>query len=98
MSLILRLISGVYLILVWTVFVATVAFLPGIAVDSAIAMQRLTGTFPSDGLFLLLLFLTAVFLSIPAIALYAFGQVVGDVRAMTDHLGAMRRYYEPNGR
>jgi hypothetical protein len=47
-------------------------------------------------------FMIAVGLSIPAVALFAFGQVVGDVRIMrnhariqSDHLQAMRAYYEP---
>jgi hypothetical protein len=50
-------------------------------------------------------FVIAIGLSIPAIALFAFGQVVGDVRIMrnhariqSDHLQAMRSYYEPERR
>jgi hypothetical protein len=48
-------------------------------------------------------FMIAVGLSIPAVALFAFGKVVGDVRIMrnharmqSDHLQAMRSYYESN--
>ena len=50
-------------------------------------------------------FMIAIGLSIPAVALFAFGQVVGDVRIMrnnaqlqSEHLRAMRAYYEPNSR
>ena len=41
-------------------------------------------------------FFICVVLSIPAVALFAFGQVVGDVRAMRQHLRVMRNYYEPD--
>lgn len=95
MALVLRLISGIYLVLVWTIFVMVVFFMPG---SDPSVLSAAAGFPASSGLAIFLLFLAAVALSIPAIALYAFGQVVGDVRAMTDHLGAMRRYYEPNGR
>jgi hypothetical protein len=47
-------------------------------------------------------FMIAIGLSIPAVALFAF---VGDVRIMrnnsrlqSEHLSAMRAYYEPNSR
>lgn len=98
MALVLRLISGIYLVLVWTIFVMVVLFMPGTSIETDQTLFRTFGVIPTHGMVVFLSFLITVGISIPAIALYAFGQVVGDVRAMTDHLGAMRRYYEPNGR
>ena len=43
-------------------------------------------------------FLKPIGLSIPAAILFAFAQVVGDVRVMREHLRVMRTYYEPNRR
>lgn len=47
----------------------------------------------------------AVSFSIPAAILYAFGQLVAEVRSIrhlshlqAEHLKAVRRYYEPQGR
>jgi hypothetical protein len=52
-----------------------------------------------------LMFLIVVGMSIPAFALFAFGQVVGDIRIIrkntqvqSEHLEAMRVYYEPANR
>jgi len=47
-------------------------------------------------IFGLVALLSAIGASIPAAALYAFGQVVEDVRQSRDHLAAMRKYYEPS--
>jgi hypothetical protein len=80
MSVFLRIVSAFYLIVVWGVFAGTLK-MP--IVPSAGALEPI------------LLFLFAVALSIPAVALFAFGQVVGDVRATRNHLAALRRYYEP---
>ena len=51
----------------------------------------------------MVVFMIAIGPSIPAVALFAFGQVVGDVRIMRnntrlqcEHLKAMREYYEPS--
>lgn len=85
MAAILKIVSAVYLIFVWLV----------------LAMVLENPNFRGYGdqsLTQVLAFLTAIGLSIPAVALYAFGQVVGDVRVMREHLRVMRRYYEPDGR
>jgi hypothetical protein len=49
-------------------------------------------------------FLAAVCFSIPAVILFAFGQMVGELRSIrhysrqqAEHLKAMRAYYEPHG-
>lgn len=82
------------MLLIWTVFAMVVFFMPG--TDPTIFSNAI-GVPTSSGGATFLLFLGAVLLSIPAIALYAFGQVVGDVRIMAGHLAAMRKYYEPKG-
>lgn len=89
MATFLKVVSGVYLVFVWLVF-AMMLKAPMAAASS------LGGAEPFFA------FLIAVGLSIPAVALFAFGQVVGDVRIMRnnskaqlEHLAAMRRYYEP---
>lgn len=90
MAIFLKIVSGVYLVLVWLTFV--------MMVKTPVAGMPALGGFES-----VLAFLIAVVLSIPAVALFAFGQIVGDVRtirnnsrAQLGHLAAMRRYYEPN--
>jgi hypothetical protein len=84
----LKVVSGLYLLLVWIGFVATVALAPAPNVYSG----------P-------LAFLIALGASIPAAVLFAFAQIVEDVRSMrnnlrlqSDHLKAMRNYYEPQAR
>lgn len=61
-------------------------------------------TIGSDLLFHLGVFLAAVCFSIPAVILFAFGQMVGELRSIrhysrqqAEHLKAMRAYYEPHG-
>jgi len=81
----LKIVSGVYLALVWLSFVLMVM------VSGATTGASVGG----PTVFNLLAFIACITLSIPAVALYAFGQVVGDVRAMRRHLRAMHNYYEP---
>jgi len=95
MALFLKAVSGLYLILIWLV----------VALVFASPVPALAGTVGSDGLAKAILLLVAVGLSIPAAVLFGFAQIVGDVRTMrslaksqNDHLTAMRRYYEPQGR
>lgn len=90
MAAFLKIVSGVYLVFVWLTFV--------MMVKTPIAGAPALSGFESA-----LAFLIAVALSIPAVALFAFGQILGDVRTTRDnsraqlsHLAAMRRYYEPN--
>lgn len=91
MAVFLKIVSGVYLIFVWLAF----AILIGTPPPAAVGMGA--------GLMPVMAFMVAVGLSIPAVALFAFGQVVGDVRSMrnnarmqSEHLAAMRAYYEPH--
>lgn len=87
MAIFLKIVSGVYLALIWlVVFVVLREPFPPVL----------------GGLAPFLVVLIAVVLSIPAVVLFAFGQVVGDIRVMrhlakrqADDLQAMRRYYEP---
>jgi len=86
MAAFLKVVSGVYLIFVWLVFAGVMSTPPPL--DSM-----------SPGSTQVLAFMIAVGLSIPAVALFAFGQVVGDVRIMrnnarlqSEHLKAMRAY------
>jgi hypothetical protein len=85
MAAFLKIVSGVYLIFVWLAFSLTLKAPVPLA-------PGLGGAEP------IIAFLIAIGLSIPAVALFAFGQVVGDVRVMrnntklqSDHLAAMRR-------
>jgi hypothetical protein len=77
-GIILKVISAVYLLLHWAVFIG--------------AFQKIEPSTPytSDFGAQLLLVAIAVALSIPAIALYAFGQLVDDFRAVRTHLQAAR--------
>jgi hypothetical protein len=82
----LKVVSGFYLVFVWLIFAAMLAMPSG---------RAYVGT-P------IIAFLAAVAASIPAAVLFAFGQVVGDIRQMRDdtrtslnNLRVMRRYYEP---
>jgi len=79
MALFLKIVSAVYLAVVWLLFIAVAMRPTGLGSDYTVALA----------------FLIAVSLSVPAVALFAFGQLVGDVREMTGHLAAMRGYYEP---
>jgi hypothetical protein len=90
MAAFLKVVSGVYLTFVWLAFFIAVS-----------TPTPLTTSLGSNGAHVMT-FMIAIGLSIPAVALFAFGQVVGDVRIMrnharmqSDHLQAMRSYYEP---
>ncbi|MDB5824130.1 MAG: hypothetical protein JWR21_2834 [Herminiimonas sp.] len=92
MATILRIVSAIYLIFIWVVFFGTMN------VPTPMASVP-------DTTVKLMVFSICVGLSIPAVALFAFGQVVADVRVMrnnarlqTEHLDAMRTYYEPERR
>jgi hypothetical protein len=91
MATVLRVVSAIYLVFVWLVFVGALN-----------APSSITASVGSDSTVKLMVFTICVGLSIPAVALFAFGQVVADVRTMrnnsrlqTEHLDAMRSYYEP---
>jgi hypothetical protein len=93
MAAFLKIVSGVYLAFIWLVF-----FL------AASRPTPLNASLGTDGAHIIT-FMIAIGLSIPAAALFAFGQVVGDVRVMrnhariqSEHLQAMRSYYEPERR
>jgi len=90
MAAFLKIVSGVYLALIWFVF----AF--------AVSHPNDTGPYNHDAV-VVVAFVIAIGLSIPAAVLFAFGQVVGDVRIMrshvrqqNEHLRAIRAYYEPS--
>lgn len=85
----LKVVSGIYLIFVWLVFVL-MATTP--------AANAYVGSGGS-----IIAFAAAIGLSIPAAIIYAFGQIVGDIRQMRDdarvslnNIRVMRRYYEPD--
>jgi Na+/melibiose symporter-like transporter len=80
----LKIISGLYLVLVWFAFALVIA-----VVDARTPAEMLAAVF------------AVVSLSIPSAALFAFAQVMEDVRSMRNnlrlqshHLEAMRAYYE----
>lgn len=79
MSVFLKVVAGLYLLVIWLVL--AVPFPPDNIVGATGARA--------------IIILIAVTLSLPAVVIYAFGQVVSDVRQMREHLKAMRRYYEP---
>jgi hypothetical protein len=94
MAVFLKIVSGVYLAFVWLLAFVFVSVPPPVAASIG-----------SGGLVAVMVILIGVGLSIPAVALFAFGQVVGDVRVIrnnarlqSDHLRAMRSYYEPDQR
>lgn len=94
MATLLRIISAIYLIFIWVAFFGAMNVSPS-----------MTASVGSDTVVKLMTFTIFVGLSIPAVALFAFGQVVADVRTMrnnsraqTEHLDAMRSYYEPERR
>jgi hypothetical protein len=89
----LKVVSIIYLIVIWLIAVAF-CFGAGSVPDTAPQMKL--------GLQLISVALATI-LSIPAAALYAFGQLAADIRRMRDDLTAslnnlrvMRRYYEPD--
>jgi hypothetical protein len=95
MAVFLKFVSGVYLIFVW--FICAVILL-----GPSIGLR--TGLEPNVGItgMQVLAIFSAIGLSIPAVALFGFAQIVGDVRIMrnnarlqNEHLAALRRYYEP---
>ena len=92
MAIFLKIVSGFYLLIIWLVFIGAVR-------------TPAPPTVGSDLLFHIIAFLIAVCLSIPAVVLFAFGQMVGELRTIrhysrlqAEHLKAMRTYYEPQGR
>jgi hypothetical protein len=96
MAAFLKIVSGVYLAFIWFAFFLTVSTPSPLTSISAPLGPHGSG---------IIAFVIAIGLSIPAVALFAFGQVVGDVRIMgnhvrmqSDHLQAMRAYYEPERR
>lgn len=88
MSLFLKIVSGIYLLLIWLIFLIVVLVTPGTRLPTFGYDDIGTGA-P------LVFFFICLSLSIPAAVLYAFGQIVGDIRASRNHLEAMRAYYEP---
>jgi hypothetical protein len=93
MAIFLKLVSGVYLAFVWLAFFMT------------LSVPTPLNTSLGSGSANVITFMIAIGLSIPAVALFAFGQVVGDIRVMrnysrlqSEHLRSMRAYYEPNPR
>jgi hypothetical protein len=87
MALFLKFISGLYLILVWTLFFVVFFFGP----DVAAIPNRYGHVAETTPIF----FIICAVLSIPAVALYAFGQIVGDIRASRLHLEAMLEHLKP---
>lgn len=92
MAFFLKAVSGLYLILIWAC----------VAIALSVPTPPLTSAAGSGDLAKLAVLLIAISLSIPAAILFAFAQIVEDVRAMrksaktqAEHLTAMRRYYEP---
>ncbi len=87
MALMLKLISGLYLVLVWTVFFAVLVFGPDVA-SIPNRYGHIAETAP-------VFFIICSVLSIHAVALYAFGQIVGDIRTSRLHLEAIRANLTP---
>ena len=93
----LKIVSGIYLAFVWLVFALFTGAFRSLGVLTALDSSSPQVT--------VLSFLIAVVLSIPAVALFAFGQIFGDVRIIRnnarlqrEHLEAMRSYSEPANR
>ena len=84
MATFLKVFSGLYLSLIW-LGAATVVAIPFPA-------DHFAGGSGARALAVLI----AATLSLPAVVVYAFAQVVSDVRQMRNHLRAMRKYYEPS--
>ncbi len=81
MALFLKIVSGIYFALIW-LFAAFALAMPTSELGLSIWHK------PA-------IVIVAATLTLPAAALYAFGQVVGDVRKVRQHLAAMRHYYDP---
>jgi len=60
MAIVLRLISGIYLVLVWAIFVVVVFFMPGTSIETDHTLFRTFGTIPTHGMIVFLTFLIAV--------------------------------------
>jgi hypothetical protein len=80
----LKIISGLYLVLVWFAFVLVIS-----VADARTPAEMVAAVF------------AAVSLSVPSAVLFAFAQILEDVRSMRNnlrlqshHLEAMRAYYE----
>jgi ABC-type proline/glycine betaine transport system permease subunit len=93
MAVFLKLVSALYLIFVWAVF--------AVAVSKPFPLASSVGNETTNVITLFI----AIGLSIPAVALFGFAQIVGDVRMIrnqarmqSEHLRAMRAYYEPQHR
>jgi hypothetical protein len=84
----LKIFSGFCLFLIWvpTIFVF---FIPLAELPPSITPQQVV-------LVKLAAIAIAIVSSVAPVALYAFGRLVGDVRAVREHLSVMRRYYEPD--
>lgn len=89
MAMFLKIVSVLYLAFVWLAFF--------LAFKEINPLQPMMATDEAK----IIAFLIAVGLSIPAAVLYAFGQLVGDMRTtrnyarlQNEHLKAMRSYYE----
>lgn len=74
MAAFLKIVSGIYLAFVWLVAFLAISVPPPVAASVG-----------SSNLVAVITILSAVGLSIPAVALFAFGQVVGDVRIMRNN-------------
>src|SRR5262245_17023653 len=92
MATFLKIVSVIYLIVVWISFAVAVGIAGKPPMSAAPFMN-------------ILAFLIAVSLSIPAAVLFAFAQVVEDVRSMrtnirtvAEDIRAVRQYYEQNQR
>lgn len=91
MAFFLKAVSGIYLFFVWASCAMAIAH-----------PTPLSASVGGESAANVLIVMLCIGLSIPAVALFGFAQIVGDVRAIRnsarlhgDHLAAMRRYYEP---
>jgi hypothetical protein len=98
MALFLKVLSGIYLGLVWLIF-ATIAFGPSVGL-LLVGFEDYYSSYSMAAIQITCILL-AVGLSLPAAVLFGFAQIVGDVRIMrinaglqSDHLAAIRGYYE----
>ena len=89
MATFLKIVAVIYLVLIWLAFL--LVFTQPMATEMYSGLPLRFTALP-----------IAITLSIPAAVLFAFGQLVGDIRVMrnesraqSDHLRAMRAYYEP---